>query len=188
MALVNTADMMIGPGKLRYAPVGTDDALIVATYTPNWTSWTEVGATDGGVQMSIAKDYANHSIDQVADWVASTITERHTTVQTSVVEAGNLAKLALVNNGGTTTPSFNPSWAKYEPTTDLIVTQETYISVALEGVTLAGKKRIIVARRVLNVDSVSWEHKKDGKTMYGLSFAGHYVSDTVAPFVVYSQL
>lgn len=187
MVLVDTANMMIGPGKLRWAAVGTDDALIVAAYTPSWTGWTDVGATDGGVQMSIAKDYANHTVDQVADWVASTITERHVTVQTSVVESGNLAKLALVNNGGTLTASFNPSWDKYEPTTDLIATQETYIAVALEGITLAGKKRIIVARRVLNVDSVSWEHKKEAKTMLGLSFAGHYVSDTVAPFVIYSQ-
>lgn len=187
MVLVNTAQMMVGPGKLRWATVGTDDALIVAAYTPNWTSWTEVGATDGGVQMSIAKDYANHTVDQVADWVASTITERHVTVQTNVVESGDLAKLSLVNNGGTTTPSFNPSWDKYEPTTDLIATQETYIAVALEGVTTAGKKRIIVARRVLNVDSIAFEFKKDAKTMLTLNFAGHYVSDTIAPFVVYSQ-
>lgn len=187
MVLVNTAQMMIGPGKFRYAPVGTDDSLIVAAYTPSWTNWLEGGATDGGVQMSIAKDYANHTVDQVADWVASTITERHVTLQTSLVESGDLARLSLVNNGGTTTPSFNPSWDKYEPTTDLIATQETYIMASVEGVTLAGKKRIIVARRVLNVDSIAWEYKKDAKTMYGLSFAGHYVSDTVAPFVVYNQ-
>jgi hypothetical protein len=187
MVLVNPAQMMVGPGKLRWAAVGTDDAAIVAAYTPNWTSWTDVGSTDGGVQMSIAKDYANHEVDQVADWVASTITSRHVTVQTNVVEAGDMAKLALVNNGGTTTPSFNPSWDKYEPTTDLIATQETYISVALEGITLAGKKRIIVCRRALNVDSIAFEFKKDGKTMYALSFAGHYVSDTTAPFVMYSQ-
>lgn len=187
MVLVNTSQMMIGPGKLRWAPVGTDDSLIIAAYTPSWSGWTEIGATDGGVQMSIAKDYTNHTVDQVADWVASTINERHVTAQTNVVESGDLAKLALVNNGGTLTASYNPSWDKYEPTTDLVATQETYISVALEGVTLAGKKRIIVARRVLNVDSIAFEFKKDGKTMYGLSFAGHYVSDTVAPFVVYSQ-
>lgn len=187
MVLVNPAQMMVGPGKLRWAAVGVDDAAIVTAYTPNWTNWTDVGSTDGGVQMSIAKNYANHTVDQVADWVASTITERHVTVQTSLAEPGDMSKLALVNNGGVTTPSFNPSWDKYEPTTDLIATQETYIAVALEGVTLAGKKRIIVARKVLNVDSVAFEFTKEKKTMYGLSFAGHYVSDVIAPFVMYSQ-
>ena len=187
MTLVNTSQMMIGPGRLRYAPVGTDDSLIVAGYTPTWTSWLDVGATDGGVKMSIAKDYTNHSVDQVADWVASTINERHVTVQTEVVESGDLTKISLVNNGGTTTASFNASWDKYEPTTDLISTQETYIAVALEGRALDGKKMIIVARRVLNVDSIAFEFKKDGKTTLGLMFAGHYVSDTIAPFAVYKQ-
>lgn len=187
MVLVNTSQMMIGPGRLRWAPVGTDDALIVAGYTPSWTSWTDIGATDGGVQMSIAKDYTNHTVDQVADWVASTINERHVTVQTEVVESGDLARISLVNNGGTTTPSFNASWDKYEPTTDLIATQETYIAVGLEGKALDGKKMIIVARRVLNVDSIAFEFKKDGKTTLGLNFAGHYVSDTIAPFVIYKQ-
>lgn len=186
MVLVDTTKMMVGPGKMRYAPVGTSDATVVATGLPVWTSWTDVGATDGGVQMSIAKDYANHTVDQVADWVASSITERHVTLQTNVVESANLAKLSLVNNGGVSA-SVNASWDKYEPNVDLIATQETYIAVAVEGKTLAGKSCIIVARRVLNVDSVSWEFKKDGKTMYSLSFAGHYVDDTTAPFIVYTQ-
>jgi len=187
MVLVDTANMMVGPGKMRWAPVGTDDALIVASGTPTWGgTWTEVGSTDGGVQFSIAKDYANHDVDQVADWVASTITSRHTMMQTNLVESGNLAKLSLVNNGGVSA-SVNASWDKYEPTTDLIATQETYIMVSVEGKTLAGKSWIAVARRVLNVDSVQFDFKKDGKTMYSLSFAGHYVDDTHPPFVMYKQ-
>lgn len=183
---ISTAQMMVGPGRVRYAPVGTDDALIVAAYTPSWTNWTDIGSTDGGVNMSIAKSYANHTIDQTAFWVASTITEEHVTLQTNIVESGDLAKLSLVNNGGVTA-STNPSWTSYAPNTDLISTQETYISVAVEGITLAGKKRIIVARKVLNVDSIAFDFKKDSKTMLGLSFAGHFVSDALAPFIVYSQ-
>jgi hypothetical protein len=187
MTLVDVANMMVGPGKMRWAPVGTDDTLIVAGGVPTWAAaWTEVGATDGGVKLAVAKDYTNHEIDQVADWVASTINSRHTTVQTDLVETGNLAKLSLVNNGGVSA-SVNASWDKYEPNVDLIATQETYIMVAVEGKTLAGKSWIGVCRRVLNVDSVQFEFKKDGKTMYSLSFAGHYVDDTHAPFVIYKQ-
>jgi hypothetical protein len=183
---ITTSVMMVGPGRVRTAPFGTDDSLIVAAYTPSWTSWTDLGSTDGGVNMSIAKNYANHTIDQTADWVASTITDRHVTLQTNVVESGDLAKLSLVNNGGVTA-STNPSWTSYAPNTDLISTQETYIAVAVEGITLGGKKRIIVARKVLNVSSIAFDFKKDGKTMLGLSFAGHFVSDALAPFIVYSQ-
>lgn len=187
MAGITSAKLMVGPGKLRWAPVGTDDSQIIATAQPNWAGWQDVGMTDGGLGMSVAKNYANHTVDQTPDWVASTITERHFTINTSVVEAGDLAKLALVNNGGVTA-SPNASWNSYEPITDLIATQETYIAVAAEGNTLDGKKAIIVVRKVLNVDSIAFDMKKDAKTMYGLSFAGHFVSDTVAPFIMYTQV
>lgn len=183
---INTSQMMVGPGKLRYAAVGTDDSLIVAAFTPSWTGWTEVGATDDGVNMSIAKNYANHTVDQSPDWVASTITDRHTTLQTNVVESGDLARLSLVNNGGLTL-STNPSWTSYQPNTDLISTQETYIALAVEGKKLNGKTQIIVIRRALNVDSIDFAYKKDAKTMLAMSLAGHYVSDSIAPFIVYSQ-
>lgn len=183
---VTSANLMVGPGRLRWAPVGTDDSLIVAAPTPTWTGWNDVGMTDGGLAMSIAKNYATHSVDQAADWVASTITERHFVIQTSLAESGKIANLSLVNNGGVTA-SPNASWQKYEPNTDLIATQETYIAVAVEGNTLGGKKAIVVVRKVLNVESIAFDFKKDGKTMFGLSFAGHYVSDTTPPFAMYTQ-
>lgn len=183
---ITTAQMMVGPGRVRWAPVGTNDAAIVAAYAPNWAGWTDVGATDGGVDMSIVKDYENHGVDQTPDWVASTIKSRHTTLQTSLVESGDLAKIALVNNGGVML-STNPSWTSYEPNTDLISTQETYIAVGVEGITLAGKKRLIIIRKVLNVDSIASSFKKDGKTMLAMSLAGHFVSDAIAPWIVYSQ-
>lgn len=184
MAII-TASMMVGPGHLRWAPFGTDDALIVAGNTPDWTGWSSAGATDGGLQLSIAKDYANHEIDQTPDWVASTIVSRRMTLQTSLVEAGDLSRLSLVNNGGVITPSLNPSWSSYEPVTDMISTQETYIAVAVEGKRLDGKPVIEVVRKVLNVDSVAFDFKKDAKTMLALSFAGHFVTDDIPPFVTY---
>lgn len=183
---INTTQLMVGPGRMRYAAVGTDDSAIIAAFTPNWAGWTDVGATDGGVSASIAKNYANHTVDQAADWVASTITERHFTVQTSVAESGDVNRLNLVNNGGVVA-STNLSWTSYSPNTDLIATQETYIALAIEGKTLNGKSRIVVVRKVLNVDSIAFDFKKDAKTMFGLSFAGHYVSDTTPPFIYYTQ-
>lgn len=181
---IDVAQMMVGPGRMRWAPLGTDDELIVAANVANWTGWTDVGPTDGGIQLAIAKDYANHEIDQTPDWVASTITARRMTLQSSLVASASHTTLSLVNNGGVIA-STNPSWTSYEPNTDLISKQEEYIMVAVEGVSLTGKPVIDVVRRVLNVDSVAFEYKKDGKTMFGLSFAGHFVSDTVAPFIRY---
>lgn len=181
---VSTTQMMVGPGRLRKAPVGTDDALIIAGAVPDFTGWSDVGATDDGINMTIAKSYANHTVDQSPDWVASTITERHVQIEINLVEQ-TLDNLKLSLNGGVITTGAN--WDTYTPDTDLISTQEQYTAFTVEGVTLAGKKRIIAVRRALNVDNVGFSYKKDAKTMFACSWAGHFVSDAIAPFVVYTQ-
>lgn len=188
---VSTTQMMVGPGVLRRAPVGTDDAAIIAAADPTWAvAWETVGATDGGIGLTIAKSYANHTVDQAADWVASTITERHAQLEISLVEM-TLKNLRISLNGGTITTGSGTGvggmWDKYEPDTDLIATQEEYGAFAIEAKTLAGKTRIIVVRRSLNVADVTASFKKDEKTMLASTWAGHFVSDSIAPFVVYTQ-
>lgn len=187
MAIV-AGSIIVGPGRLRTNVVSTDstlDAAVVATATPVWAvSWVDLGLTDGGADLSIERSYANHTVDQSADWVASTITERHASLATSIVST-TLDNLKLANNGGTITTGAN--WDKYEPQIDLIATPETYITLALEGKNQAGKSVIVVIRRALNVDKISMPFKKDAKTMYSVAWGGHFVSDTTAPFVVYTQ-
>jgi hypothetical protein len=188
---VSTTTMMVGPGVLRRAPVGTDDAAIIAAATPTYASaWETVGATDGGIGLTIAKSYANHSVDQAADWVASTITERHAQLEISLVEM-SLSNLKISLNGGTITTGSGTgvggAWDKYEPATDLIATQEEYGAFAIEGKTLSGLIRVIVIRRCLNVADVTSSFKKDEKTMLASTWAGHFVSDSIPPFVVYTQ-
>lgn len=179
-----SGDIMVGPGKIYTAPVGTDDSLVIATSVPSYTGWTYAGLTDGGVDFSIEKTYANHTVDQSPDWVASTITERHALAATNLVTT-TLANLQLGLNSGTVTTGAN--WDTYTPITDLIATQETYTALLIVGNTLAGKIRMLGVRRCLSVDKLSMPFKKDSKTMYSVSWAGHFVSDTVAPFVVYTQ-
>lgn len=188
MAIV-AGSIIVGPGRLRTNIVSTDNSLdtaVVATTTPVWgASWIDLGLTDGGADLSIERKYANHTVDQSPDWVASTITERHAALATNIVST-TLDNLKLANNGGTLTTAVN--WNKYEPQIDLINTPETYITLALEGKNQAGKSIIVVIRRALNVDKISMPFKKDAKTMFSVAWGGHYVSDTTAPFVVYTQV
>ncbi len=184
MAIV-AGDIIVGPGKLRIAPLNTDDSLIVAGASPVWApAWVDAGLTDDGLNLAIEKSYANHSVDQSPDWVASTITERHASIATNLVTT-TLENLKSALNGGTITTGAN--WKKFEPNSDVIAVPETYVMLAIEGNNQSGKKVIVVVRRCLSVDNVSMPFKKDAKTMFSVSWAGHFVSDTTAPFVVYTQ-
>jgi hypothetical protein len=185
---VNTANIAVGAGKLRTAPVGTDDLDIVLAANADFTDWDDTGPTDDGINVTIAKSYANHSVDQAVDWVASTPTDRNTALEVNLVDMthGNL-KLSL--NGGTETLGVGTAqwWDKFEPETDLIETPEDYIATSIESKTLAKVPRIVVIRRALNVDNIAFSYKKDAKTMLACNWAGHFVSDSIPPFAVYTK-
>lgn len=189
-------EIMAGqPGKLygiRNGGLGiTDDATdlaVVAGTSPNWTGWDYFGLTDGGLQASLEKSYANHSVDQAPDWVASTITERHASLSTNLV-AVTLENLSRANNGGliTTGVGTASAWDKWEPIVDVLETPEDYIGLGVESRRLDGKRMVAVIRRALSTDNMTFPFVKDGKTMFSVNWAGHFVADDVAPIVVYTQ-
>lgn len=186
-------DLMVGACKIYSAATITDPTtqelpLLGTGGVPDFSTWTYQGLTDGGTQVAIEKSYANHTVDQSPDWIASTITERHATVGTNLAVA-TLDKLKLANNGGAITTGVGTGalWDQWEPEVDVIENPETYIALALYGRKLSGKKMIVVIRRCLSVDNTEFAFVKDGKTMFSVSWAGHFVSDTVAPMRVYTQ-
>lgn len=194
MANIVAGNLMVGAAKVYTGPEITDanqatiETAIFATTTPTFApaTWTDQGLTDGGVNASLQKSYANHTVDQTPDWVASTPTERHAQIQTTLASV-LLDKFKIANNGGTITTGMGgtAAWSKWEPITNTIDTPETYISVALFGKRLDGKPCVVVVRRTLSVDNMDFAFTKDTKTTLGVSWGGHFVSDTLAPFAVY---
>jgi hypothetical protein len=184
---IQAVNLMVGPGQLFHKPFDEswDPVAIISGGSPDFSLFTDTGATDDGINITIAKSYTNHTVDQVADWVASTITERSSKAEVNLAEPTH-ENLQLALNGGTTA-SVNPSWDKYEPNTDLIATQEEYTTLAVLGNTLGGKKRVLVIPKALNIDDVAFAYKKDAKTMFACSWGGHYVSEMLPPFIVYTQ-
>lgn len=166
----------------------TVDLKVVAAGTPDWSDWDYFGLTDGGVQASLEKSYANHSVDQAPDWVASTITERHASLATNLV-AVTLENLSRANNGGVIATGVGTAhlWDSWQPTIDTLEDPEDYIGLGVESRRLDGKRMIAIIRRALSTDNMSFPFVKDGKTMFSVNWAGHFVSDLIAPMVVYTQ-
>lgn len=188
-------NLMVGAAKIYTAAEITDankatiEDSIFAGSLPvfNPAIHTYQGLTDGGVNASLQKSYANHTVDQSPDWVASTPTERHAQVQTSLAQV-TLDKFAIANNGGAITTGVGTGgWQKWEPITNTVDTPETYISVFLYGKRLDGKPCVVAIRRTLSVDNMDFAFAKDAKTMLSVSWGGHFVSDTLAPFAVYQR-
>lgn len=185
--------IMVGPGKLYMidpgglgqgiTDVAASETTVMASGTPDWTAWTYLGLTDGGVDAALEKSYANHTVDQAPDWVASTITERHASLSTNLV-AVTLDNLSKANNGGLVTTGAN--WDYWEPTVDTLETPDKYIGLAVMSKRLDGKRMVAFIRKALSVDNMSIPFKKDAKTMFSVNWAGHFVSDVIAPIRVYT--
>lgn len=190
-------EIMAGqPGKLYgfrnngqgITDAAVDLAVLGASGATDWSGWEYFGLTDGGLQASIEKSYANHTVDQAPDWVASTITERHASLSTNLV-AATLENLSRANNGGliTTGVGTGGGWDSWQPIVDTLETPEDYIGLGIESRRLDGKKMVAVIRRALSTDNMSMAFQKDAKTMFSVNWAGHFVADDVSPIVVYTQ-
>lgn len=190
-------EIMAGqPGKLYgfrnngqgITDAAVDLAVLGASGATDWSDWEYFGLTDGGLQASIEKSYANHTVDQAPDWVASTITERHASLSTNLV-AATLENLSRANNGGliTTGVGTGGGWDSWQPIVDTLETPEDYIGLGIESRRLDGKKMVAVIRRALSTDNMSMAFQKDAKTMFSVNWAGHFVADDVSPIVVYTQ-
>lgn len=190
-------ELMVGAGKLytidpgnlgQGLPDDTIELAALATAVPDFSTWTYMGLTDGGTQAALEKSYANHTVDQAPDWIASTITERHPSVSTNLV-AATLNNLSRANNGGViaTGKGAGGNWDRWEPTIDVLENPEHYVGLAIHGRRLDGKRMVVVMRRVLSVDNMSMPFQKDAKTQFSANWAGHFVSDTTASMAVYTQ-
>lgn len=190
MAAVTTRNVLIGPGKLYYGALGaTEPGDALVNTAPPTSSWTYAGATDGGLQLVLDQTVVTVHVDQVADPVASAVSERKTRVKTNLAEATLENLLLALNTGGVTSGS---GYRAYAPSAGGEERNFSYRAIIVDGrapATSAGvnQNRRFVVRKVLSIDSVDATYKKDGAVMVPVTFEGHYVDDSTAPYRVIDQ-
>lgn len=183
---VTVANLIAGPGTLYTGAFGaTEPAASAVGTAPASATWTDVGGTQDGVEIEISQDYMELEVDQLVDRVGSRLQKREITVKTNLAEP-TLANLGLVLNGGTTSAS--SGYSVYEPADDTSATQPTYKALLFDGWAPGDAKvRRVIVRKVLSIESVGTAYKKDGQTLFPVTFVGHYVSSTVKPFRVIDE-
>ncbi len=182
---IDTTNLIAGPGTLWTGAFGATepaDSTVNAAYSGS--AFTDVGATQDGVTLNIERDFFELEVDQVIDVPGRRITKRDLQIVTNMAEP-TLENLGVVLNGGTVTAS--SGYSTYDPADDTAATQPTYRAVLFEGWAPRGFRRRVFARKVLSIEAVETPYKKDGQTLFPVTFGCHYVSPSIKPFRVVDQ-
>lgn len=178
---VTIAEIIVGPANV-YRKLYTNPALEPATPNDAMPSgWVDMGGTSDGVNLTIAQSFEQITADQVVDVLMSVPNERSLNIETNLLQA-TLEALKAVNNGGTITSG--TGFRQFEPIADLVNSDVEYAAVCIRGKGPNGVKRDVIVRRTLTTDDVEFSYVKAGALMLGTSWTGHYVSASVAPFVI----
>lgn len=179
----NPANLVQGPAVIYYgAYQATEPADSAVGTAPSSAAWTDFGGTDEGLTLSIGREFSELTIDQVLYVMATQPTKVDPQIKTNLAEA-TLTNLSKAMNGGTVTTS--SGWSSYDPDITENNFQPTYYALIVDGwAPGSAKRRRVIVRRALSIESIEAAFKKDGKFMYPVTWRAHYVSSTVAPIHV----
>ncbi|WP_078622893.1 phage tail tube protein [Streptomyces prunicolor] len=182
---VNVSNLVQGPATLYIGAFGAAEPTS-ATATPASGVWTDLGGTLGGAEVSIAQEYKAMEVDQIVDVPGSRLVSRAFTIKTQLAEP-TLQNLFYALNDGTYATGASDN--TYEPNFQSSATQPTYRAILLDGWAPngAGKKRKLIARRVLSTDAVVFSYKKDDQSVFSVTFTAHYVDSSTGSFKVIDQ-
>lgn len=184
--MVTATNLVQGPATLYSAAFGATEPLdTVVNATPAASTWTDLGGTQDGVKLTIDQSYAELDVDQIVDRVGSRLTKRNFMVETSLAEP-TLANLSLALNGGTAASGVG--YSSFEPAFASAATQPTYKALLFDGWAPGGAfTRRVIVRKALSTDAIEIGYTKDKQTLFGVKFAGHYVSASTAPIHIVDQ-
>lgn len=183
---VTVSELITGPANLWWKPF--TDAAVEPEHpsAAPATGWLDMGATDDGVNLTIAQSFEQITVDQIVDYVMSVPNERTFNVETNFAQP-TLERFQVLTNGGTVTTSGTGATASktFEPVTDIVTNDITYGALLVRGrAPGTGKLRDVLVRRVAVVDDVEFAYRKGDKQMLSVTFTAHYVSPSVAPFAI----
>jgi hypothetical protein len=182
---VTVSNLTQGPGTLYTGAFDADEPLDSAVNaTPAASAWTDLGGTMDGSKLIIKQEYKALEVDQIVDNPGSRLIKRETKIETNMAEP-TLENLALALNDGTI--STGSGWEAYEPDATDSATQPTYTALILHG-WIGTARRMVILRKVLSVEGVEPEYKKDGQSVLKVTFEAHYVSASVRPFRIIDEV
>lgn len=186
---VNVVNLIQGPADVYTGAFGaTEPADTTVNTAPPASSWTGVGATMGGVNITINQTLAVLDVDQLVDVPARRLTARDLQIKTTMAEA-TLANLNLAMND--TTQASGAGYANLEPQFTNSAITPTYRALLLDGQAPGSStdsfNRRVIARKVLAIDNISIDYAKATQGGIPVTWGAHYVTSAIAPFHIVDQ-
>lgn len=176
--VVTATNLIQGPAVVYRGVFGATEPILTATPT---TGWTDCGATKDGVELSIENEWSEMTVDQIIDVVGRRKTGRKVSIKTILAEAtlANLASAAALPAPASSIITADNDLSGFAPSYDAII---------LDGIAPGGFRRRIILRKVLATDSVGTAYKKDDMTVVPVTWSLHYVTSSIAPFIITDAL
>lgn len=191
MAVNNVANVLMGPATIYLGASGVITAPPADTavnLTPAASAWTDVGGTDGGLQLEITPKFTDFSLDQIVDIPGSRLTSRTIMATVTLAEA-TLANLAAALN--TTVGATGANYATVEPNYGQFATQVPYVSVLVDGwapaSVVANARRRIYFPRALSTGKFGIVYAKDKQVGYQVQLQAFYASSSTSPMHITDQ-
>lgn len=191
MAVQNVANLLMGPATIYVGASGvitSPPADSAVNSTPAASAWTDIGGTDGGLQIEITPKFTDFAVDQIVDIPGSRLTSR-TIMATVTMAEVTLANLATALN--TTVGATGANYGTLEPNYGQFASQVPYISLLMDGwapsVAVANARRRIYFPRVLSTGKFGITYAKDKQVGVQVQMQAYYVSGTTAPFHITDQ-
>lgn len=180
----SATNLLVGPGALHVGNFGATEPADTAVATALVeATWPDLGGTDGGVTVTAAREYFRLRMDQTVESPGRRLTNLDVTLATNLAEptlenwALALADAAsAITTGGTGATGYaamdlgGPAEPGAEP---------TYKACIFRGRAPQGRRRLVIARKVLSIEEVESEYKKDDQTFIPVTFGAHWVSTSI---------
>ncbi len=154
IAPVTSALVQTGPGRIRYAPLGTTIPTITASASKvaaTWTNWLDVGSTDAGMTYTESTETSDITVAESKYPVRTVTTSKSSRVSFIANEISDLIwKLAMNGGTNTITGSGATKLSEYVPP---LADAEVRVMLAFQS---NGDDEIIVWPQVFNVGSVEY--------------------------------
>jgi hypothetical protein len=183
--MANEDVLVMGPATLYIAAFGADEPADSAyNSAPAASAWTDLGFTDGGVELTVDQSYKELVADQAVDRMGARLTERSIKVKTSLAEP-SLDNLVYALNDGVVASGVG--YHTYEPAFMTSATQPTYRALLIDGWAPGGGRARLIVRKVLSTDKVSFKYAKEDQTVFEVEFEGFYVDESTAPWKMITE-
>lgn len=180
--------LVMGPGTIWLGAYGAvEPANGSVGVDPDTGVWTDLGGLLGGVELSVEQEFLEVELKQLPDKPMKRLKRRRLSIKTQLAET-TLANLAYALNDTTAVTG-----QVFEPSARSEASVLTYNALIVDGwapnFNPGGrhKRRRLIIRKCLSVDQVQLAFKKDGQSVYTVTWTCHYVDSVTPPFRVIDQ-